>query len=337
VRRQADDIRFRRLIDEAISAFQLDLNGLNVLTEAASGPFVCTPLIAATAGASVVAVTRDSPYGTSAEVIAYCQEWANKLSVGNKIEVTNLPACVFAHRSHIVTNLGFVRPIDEQVISALPSHAAISLMWEPWELRPGDIDLKACQQYQIPVVGTRETDQRLDTFDYVGMLALKLLLEVNVELLKCHIAVIGSNPFGGAIEKALCAVGAQIADVFHPLLDAVVVAEHSNPKCIIGPGGVPPILLAERGVKLIHICGNIDLEAICAAGLTKHPVRDVCFGQMTVTTDYVGPKPVVDLHAAGLKVGEIVVRERLAGRSVDDALAAAVSSGLGMPLLEKTT
>jgi hypothetical protein len=29
---------------------------------------------------------------------------------------------------------------------------------------------------------------------------------------------------------------------------------------------------------------------------------------MKVATDYVGPRPVIDLHAAGLKVGEELVR-----------------------------
>ena len=36
---------------------------------------------------------------------------------------------------------------------------------------------------------------------------------------------------------------------------------------------------------------------------------------MSVTTDYVGPKPVIDLHTAGLKVGEMMVRQRQTGVS----------------------
>jgi hypothetical protein len=34
----------------------------------------------------------------------------------------------------------------------------------------------------------------------------------------------------------------------------------------------------------------------------------VDFGYMTVATDYLGPRPVIDLHAAGLKVGEALSR-----------------------------
>ncbi len=56
--------RVFRLIDEAIERLGLQLSGLRVLTEAASGAFVVTPLIAARAGASRVhAVTTDSVHG----------------------------------------------------------------------------------------------------------------------------------------------------------------------------------------------------------------------------------------------------------------------------------
>ena len=34
---------------------------------------------------------------------------------------------------------------------------------------------------------------------------------------------------------------------------------------------------------------------------------------MSVATDYLGPKPVIALHTAGLKVGEAMARTRLAG------------------------
>ena len=51
-----------------------------------------------------------------------------------------------------------------------------------------------------------------------------------------------------------------------------------------------------------------------------------------MTTDYVGPKPVIDLHCAGLKVGEATVRVRLNGGSIDKAITAAEETGLGLRL-----
>jgi hypothetical protein len=57
---------------------------------------------------------------------------------------------------------------------------------------------------------------------------------------------------------------------------------------------------------------------------------------MTVTTAYLGVKPVVDLHAAGLHVASIVAREREKGGSIDMALSMAVASGYGLRLIDKT-
>lgn len=50
--------RMARLCRRAVSDMALDLSGLRVLTEAATGPFAATAAIAALAGAEVVAVAR---------------------------------------------------------------------------------------------------------------------------------------------------------------------------------------------------------------------------------------------------------------------------------------
>jgi hypothetical protein len=41
-----------------------------------------------------------------------------------------------------------------------------------------------------------------------------------------------------------------------------------------------------------------------------------------------GPRPVIDLHAAGLKVGETLARARLSGLAPGDATAAALRNPL---------
>jgi hypothetical protein len=97
--------------------------------------------------------------------------------------------------------------------------------------------------------------------------------------------------------------------------DAVVVAEHRDSTSIVGGhGGIDPGQLLRDGTVLVHICGQVELESIRAAKLPIHPDPPAPYGKMTVTTGYAGPTPVVDLHAAGLKVGEIGVRERREGR-----------------------
>lgn len=61
--------RVKRLICEANDSLRLNLEGLIVLTEAASRNYVVTPIIAAMAGAKTVyAITADSQYGKAKDV-----------------------------------------------------------------------------------------------------------------------------------------------------------------------------------------------------------------------------------------------------------------------------
>ena len=339
--------KIERLIKEAVNKFELDLTNLSILTETGSNKFVVTSLIASAANAkNVFAVTRDSKFGKADEIIKYSKEISDALDCKN-IQFSSKPAFNFAHMSDIVTNLGFVRPINKKLIEQLPSHAVISLMWEPWEFRHEDLDIESAKNQEILVLGTKETDSRLKTFEYVGILATKLLLEKEVEIIDSNILIIASNPFGQHIKNVLSSIKANcllvspesdqpfsIESINFKELDAIIVAENKVPVEIIGhsKGSISPILLSENSIELIHICGTIDDQSIESASITKHPANSASFGYMTKTTDYVGPKPLIDLHCAGLRVGEVAVRERIKGKSIDIALKKAINSGLCLPL-----
>ena len=51
---------------------------------------------------------------------------------------------------------------------------------------------------------------------------------------------------------------------------------------------------------------------------------------MTTATDYVGPKPVIDLHAGGLKVGELLVKGMRKYQNMREAETYALGSCLAM-------
>jgi hypothetical protein len=51
---------------------------------------------------------------------------------------------------------------------------------------------------------------------------------------------------------------------------------------------------------------------------------------MTITTAYAGPRPVIDLHAAGLKAGGEVVRARRLGLDISSAIEESVRNGFGL-------
>lgn len=338
-------------IEAAVRVIGPDLRGQRVLTEAASGPYIATAVVAAVAGAQhVTACTRDSRWGTADEIRHMTIELAGRFGVADRIEVSTRSAVDVAEGIDVVTNLGFVRPITRALVRRLPAHAAIALMWEPWEFRDEDIDLVACREYGIPIVATNEHHPRVATFKAVGMLALKLLLERRCEVAGLEVLVVGSDPFGQACSDVLTAVGAGVtlldpqaswpndaAVSAFERADAVVVVEHRYQGELLGSLTASLVdLLARRGIPLVHICGAVDAEYLSTHSIQKHPAQPVAHGFMTVTTAYVGVKPVVDLHTAGLHVASIVARERQKGGSIDVAISMAVASGYGLKLLDST-
>src|SRR5262249_30675931 len=70
--------RLHRLIIDALAQTRLRLERRTVLTEAASGAYVVTPVLAALAGARVQAFTRTTPYGTFDEVVAATRALAER-------------------------------------------------------------------------------------------------------------------------------------------------------------------------------------------------------------------------------------------------------------------
>jgi hypothetical protein len=221
-------------------------------------------------------------------------------------------------------------------------------MMEPWECRPEDVDLAACQFHGVPVLGTRETHPRLQTFRYVGILVLKLLLEADIEVYRSTILIVGSNPFGAETKSVLGSVGARtiqydptaiepghgtesLRDMLQEC-DAIAVLEYRWPNAVIGgTTGLPVSWLMAHPVPIVHVAGILDEPAITAAGLRLIPPGSGGAHTMKVTTAYAGPRPVIDLHAAGLKVGELLVRGRRTTGSAEGAIRLALQHDLVLP------
>jgi hypothetical protein len=235
-----------------------------------------------------------------------------------------------------VTNVGFVRPILEPLIAALSPHAAVSLMWEPWEFRGEDMDIAALEKFGIGLIGTNEAHPLIRTLDYLGPAAGRLLLEAGIELVNAKILVVGSDPFGGALRHWLDQAGSDVSSLDDwngaaDELDAVVYAEHRSHERLFETPDDPALLkvLNRSGAPVIRLCGGIDLEAFARAGVAVLPDFDVPDGVMAITTAYAGPRPVIDLHAGGLRAGADVVRARRSGASIADAVRAAEVTGFG--------
>lgn len=320
------------LVQSAIRTFGLDLTGLNVLTEAATGCFIFTPLIAAIAGAKkVYALTCDSRYGPKETVIEQTMRLARAWNVSDRLIILTSREDQEINNADIVTNLGFIRPLDKQFLGRLKLGVVIPLMWETWEFRHEDIDLMECHRKEIPVLGTNEHHSNLQTFRYVGLVALKQLLLLEVEIFRSTIIVIGDGEFADEVVTVLGAAGAHV-DRLSPSqesilsqstmsqrfskADAVVVVEHHDRKMLIGPGGlvsVNDLRVVNPGLVIAHICGTVDEGELKRGALRIFPETLAPAGYMSVTTAFVGPKPAIDLHTAGLKVGEAMARATALG------------------------
>lgn len=322
--------RARRLIDESIDRFELNLNDLKVLTEAASGNYIFTPIIAALAGAKKVhAVTKDSQYASAEQVVKNTCLLAGYYGVGDLIEIHTSLTPEIIGDADIVTNLGFVRPINREFISHMKETAVIPLMWETWEYRQEDLDLAECWRKGIPVLGTNERAKGLEIFNYIGYLAMKLAFELDIEVFKSKVAVVGGGYFGESTVNAFTNAGAKVVNfgiaegdtlsserAKSELADCdlLVFAEHQSPDLILGRGGqltVAELLRINPGISIVHIAGEVDKEAIQKGQIPCRPVRLASSGYMSMATDYLGPRPIIDLHTAGLKVGEAMARARL--------------------------
>lgn len=330
--------RERRLIAEVTGRLDLDLSGLTVLTEAASGNYMFTPLICAGAGCErVLAFTRDSKFGAAGEVRARTLDAAREMGLADRIEIlTGLDEKTWAS-ADIVTNVGFLRPIDRGVVEALKPTAAIPIMFETWEFRKGDLDLEACWEKGICVLGTNEGHGAIRIMDYLGPLVAKKLFELDVEVFGSKIVVFGAGKFFFKVCAALesmgalvmrwlsdfdCETSAFVSDERLDALtgaDAIVAADSPNStKCLIGSGGlVSAGDLASRCPEavVIQLAGTISREELAAARIVCSPDVPPEPGHMGWSLSELGPRPVIDLHAAGLKVGELLARGRLAGLS----------------------
>lgn len=305
------------LMKKAIKFNELNLNGYVVFTEAASGEFIYTPVIAAIAGAKkVYAITNDSIYGKKEDVKKNTMKLAKLCNVEDRIEIVYNKEKI--SEADIVTNLGFVRPIDKYTIDKMKKNSVIPYMCEAWEVRNGDVDIEYCKKNDITVMGTNENYPGLDVFNFSGSLAIKMLFDAGIEIYKSRIVIISNDKFGKVIYNTLINLTSDVVllkgiceENYKYLIDvdAIVIADYTSGKCYVGKEN--SLLTGKRlkelseNVTVIQFAGNVDVNNIKSNGINVYPEHQVGSFRMGKTLAYLGPKPIIDLHCAGLKVGEL--------------------------------
>lgn len=338
-----------------VKKYNLDLSGLTVLTEAASGAYLLNPFIALAAGAKkVICQTKTTDYGLADDIIKKTHELANSWGCLDRVVVKEDLDCDDLLMADIITNSGHLRPITKEKIAKFKPTAVIPLMWETWEFRDADLDLKVCKENEILVLGTNESAPPCDMKKYGAMIGVKLLLELGLEIAGNTIILIGStNILCIPIKNALEYLGASVvwfsynkaeSDFFYTDLsdyivknarntDAIFIAEHHFSDQVFGTNGFisfSDIQQFNQDIRIGISCGNIDIEDLKNSKLSYFPKNILPFGYMSYQSFHVGSLPVMDLFASGLKVGEVMAKARLSGLSIKDTTIHALKNSPAM-------
>jgi hypothetical protein len=313
-----DAKRLVRLAEASVADMRIDLDGAVVVTEAATGAYAITPIIAALAGARhVYAFTRSTPYGSVAQVLRQTHDLADEAGVLDRIEVrTDRPLPVI-HEADVVTNSGHLRPIDGELIGRMRPGAVLPLMFEAWEIQAGRFDLALDEAVDrgIQVAGTNERHPLVDVFSYLGAMAVKLLFDAGTAVRSTRIVIVCNNPFASYLEAGLTAAGAAVrtttslAEVdpgFDP--DFVLVSLTPTGSPVIGSPEVRWISSVWPTTVVVQFWGDIDRASMDDAGLAYWPRDAPPSGHMAVLPSQPGPEPVIRLQAGGLKVGSVLLK-----------------------------
>lgn len=207
-------------------------------------------------------------YENSLEDVQHVEYW--KKAFGLTSEVL---CCSRSNAPHadIVTNLGNVRLIDLSIARG----SVVSLMMEDWEVREEDVDIKGLRENGVPMLATDE--EVLGMWNYMGPLVLKMLFERGFEFYGSRILIVGDDRFAASAFK------------FLSVYDWVCW----------GGGGYD--LDSFDVIVASGWYGNLDFGDRDVVWLTKN-------GRMMKTLADLGPKPLIELHTAGLKIGELLAR-----------------------------
>ncbi len=264
---------------DAIDSTGLNLGDMTMLTEAATGAYGVTPIIAALAGARhVYGFARSTHHGTVAEAADWTNALASEAGVADRVSVIDSIAPDVLKRVDIVTNSGHLRPITCDIIDNLPPRAVIALMFEAWEFRPADIDVTACRRRGIPIVGVNEHHAAVDVFSYLGPLCAKLLHDAGVPVYENKIAVICDNGFDEPIIRGLSGLGASVHHVVRidelkaDSWDAIVIALQPSSSPRVGPTESAQLAaISTPGTIVVQFWGDVDRAALQADDLQVWP------------------------------------------------------------------
>jgi hypothetical protein len=321
-------------LQHIIQDLNIQLENECVLTEAASGAYACTPVLAAIAGAEVHAFARDSKYGSAIECIKEVQALAELCGVIDRIHFHTEKNEMPWERATVVTNSGALRPLDGNILERVSSSCRIPLMFEAWEFRSQDLDLDFCKLKGIRVAGTNERHPQVDVFGYLGDMVVRLIQDAKQTPYRNKFIVVSNNDFTPYLCTPLVKMSAgvgvycpleyksEIEDLGATYLGDWNVAEIPNEwksaSAVIYTGspfsenlwGTFPMLnfnvwKSLNSPLLLRFAGDISEADLFQHEINFHP-ENIPAGHMGILPSAIGWDPIIRLQAGSLKVAELM-------------------------------
>jgi hypothetical protein len=286
-----------KIARECIKKLNLDLSDLTVLTEAGSGAYIYSPLIALLAGAKkVIAIAPNSRWTSHDWTDQRLRDYMSILSIDNdRIDIVENRTSI-RNQIDVFLNLGFVRPVDKELLDRSNRPAVVAYMREAWEYRHDDVDMDLCFDRRIPVVGVNEDFGGANVFQSCGQLLLKMLFEAGQEVAGCKYLIVGNGVFSEIASRTLESNNASVGVIANDgnvitnvkQFDAVIVADYNS--------GKVEIEWPSDQVEVINFVSNRRMEKTLA---------------------HLGTRPVVALHCLGMKAAEVVYKGQEDGEYKD--------------------
>lgn len=320
-----------------VKNLQLNLKGKTVLTEAATGAYIVTPVLAALAGAKVYAYSKTTRYGKLEEVFSSTRELAESFKeFPLDIHYTEKLEPEIIAQADIITNSGHLRPLNEAMLTHAKNQLVIPLMYEAWEWREADMDIQYIRKRGFKIGATNERHPDVDVFNYLGDMALKQIFDAGITPYKNRFILLCNNDFGPFIAKILSRVCERLAvidkdehknqydqgqiDWIGGFPDLRIPASYKNAEAIIFTaypfdqnwiGENTAISLQQLQTQLsdpfiLRYAGDLDEEVLQKKGLRFFP-QHVNSGHMGILPSAIGYDPIIRLQSGGLKAGEALL------------------------------
>jgi hypothetical protein len=328
------------LIDKLVrqvKALQLNLKGRSVLTEAATGAYVVTPVLAAIAGAKVYAYSKTTRYGKLEEVFSGTRELADSFrEFPLDIHYIDKINPEIIAQADIITNSGHLRPLNADLLSHAKDDLVIPLMYEAWEWREADMDIQYIRKRGFKVGATNERHPDVDVFNYLGDMALKLIFDAGITPYKNKFILLCNNDFGPFIARVLARIcdGLAVIDKYenrdlydlsridwiggfpdfrlppvYKNAEAVIFTAYPFDQAWIGENtAVSPeqILSQLSDPFILRYAGDLDENVLKNKGIRFFPGH-VFSGHMGILPSAIGYDPIIRLQSGGLKAGEAML------------------------------